>query len=115
MKHEEVAFHVFMSSRFTFLLYNRPMISRIDVRTSGADPFGESIRHQIQELGQDLGPIRSARIFLIDSDALLDDVNRIARELLADRIVEEASIVSAVDRDINGSRIEIHLKPGVMD
>ena len=42
------------------------MISRIDVRSSGADPFGESIRQQIRELGHDVGEIRTARIFLID-------------------------------------------------
>ena len=93
------------------------MISRIDVRTSGADPFGESIRHQIQELGHDVGEIRTTRIFLIEleSETSSDDIKRIARELLADPIVEEAQIVTPADVDLSRSRIEIHLKAGVMD
>jgi phosphoribosylformylglycinamidine synthase len=93
------------------------MISRIDVRSSGPDPLGESIRQQIRELGHDFGEIRTARIFLVEipSDAHPNDVRRIARELLADPIVEEAQIVGTVEEESRGSRIEIHLKPGVMD
>src|SRR4029079_1335972 len=41
-------------------------------------------------------------------------VDRVAKELLADPIVEEAAVLEKPPVDA-GSRIEIHLKPGVMD
>ncbi|WP_428939046.1 phosphoribosylformylglycinamidine synthase subunit PurS [Fontivita pretiosa] len=98
------------------------MIHRIDVGIKGGvDPLGESVRHQIAEFGPDPGPVRMLRIFLIDTDADESQIRRIAHELLADPIVDEARIVQAPDparRTVaaNASnRIEIHLKPGVMD
>src|SRR5436305_10486902 len=99
------------------------MIHRIDVRTTplardgeaAIDPLGEAIRHQIAEFGTNVGAIRTARIFLIETDASADEVGRAARELLADPIVEQAELVSKSRADSDGSRIEIHLKPGVMD
>src|SRR5213075_207005 len=57
-------------------------------------------------------------IFLIDVDAEEGQVRRVASELLADPIVEEAEVTSStapLNGDTTGSRIEIHLKPGVMD
>ncbi|HSV15170.1 MAG TPA: hypothetical protein VLI90_13000, partial [Tepidisphaeraceae bacterium] len=101
------------------------MIYRIDVRTTptarggqaAMDPVGQSIRHQIQEFGPSVGPISTSRIFLIDTGAPRADVQRVAKELLADPIVETAELVEGGTTDFNGdtSRIEIHLKPGVMD
>ncbi len=88
------------------------MIHRVDVRTKGeVDPVGEMVRHQIAQFGADVGPITSYRIFLIDSPAENAQIRRAARELLADPIVEESR--SAPSGKSN--RIEIHLKPGVMD
>src|SRR5688500_8010715 len=108
------------------------MIYRIDVRTTdagrgtsassvepgdaAADPLGEALRHQIAEFGPAVGPIDTARIFLIDTDADTTDVSRAARALLADPVVERAEMVPPGHEDDNGhSRIEVHLKPGVMD
>src|SRR6478736_9466134 len=101
------------------------MIYRIDVRQgglaregeTGVDPVGEAIRHQIREFGTAVGPITTRRIFLIDTDADEQQVARVAGELLADPIVEEAELVKPGPRgrDEGVSRIEIHLKPGVMD
>lgn len=99
------------------------MIYRIDVRTASTarggvaavDPLGEAIRHQIEEFGIKLGSIRTSRIFLIDSDAPLGQVQRTARELLADPVVEQAELVETPPVDDGQSRIEVHLKPGVMD
>ncbi|MDB5304473.1 MAG: purL 2, partial [Phycisphaerales bacterium] len=99
------------------------MIYRIDVRTTplarggeaAVDPVGEAIRHQIQEFGRSVGPIVTRRIFLIDADADRAQVDRAARELLADPLVELAEVVGAAPDDASHSRIEIHLKPGVMD
>ncbi len=100
------------------------MIYRIDVRVSepvgarsAGDPVGTALRHQIQELGLDIGPITTSRIFLIDTDADRSALRRAANELLADPIVEQAELIERQTRPMdNGrSRIEIHLKPGVMD
>src|SRR5690242_10832511 len=99
------------------------MIYRIDVRTvlaaregaAGSDPVGEAVCHQIQEFGTSVGPITTSRIFLIDTTAPESQVARAARELLADPIIERADVMSAAPHDNGHSRIEIHLKPGVMD
>src|SRR5687768_10275352 len=99
------------------------MIYRIDVRTTppareggnaASDAVGEAVRQQIKEFGTQLGPIATRRIFLIDTDADEQQVRRVADELLADPIVEQAEVVRET-KNANGSRIEIHLKPGVMD
>jgi len=108
------------------------MIYRIDVRpkardaSAGTDPaslaahdtFGAAIRQQIAEFGSDVGPISVSRVFFVDTDAAPADVLRVAGELLADLVVESAEIVerSSNHADPDGtSRIEVHLKPGVMD
>ena len=99
------------------------MIYRIDVRShaatrdgqTGLDPVGESLRHQIQELGTNVGPIRTSRVFFIEADTLDQQAQAAAFSLLADSIVETAEVFST-DLNHNGdSRIEVHLKPGVMD
>src|SRR3954470_8165085 len=95
------------------------MIFRIDVSTTGPDRLGESIRRQIQELGiERVGPITTRRIFLLDApQATPDQIDRAATELLADPIVERASVTTSQPgaNGRNHSLIEIHLKPGVMD
>ena len=99
------------------------MIYRIDVRMTpdarngkaAVDPVGEAIRHQIEEFGTTVGPIATTRIFLIDTDADPIQVQKAAVELLADPIVESADLVIEPTADTGKSRIEIHLKPGVMD
>src|SRR5207248_5848895 len=55
------------------------------------------------------------RIFLLDTAASREEVGRVAAELLADPVVEEARAVDGRLSDAGKSRIEIHLKPGVMD
>jgi phosphoribosylformylglycinamidine synthase II len=100
------------------------MIYRIDVRTTGAarggnaavDPLGEALRHQIAEFGSNVGAIETTRIFLVDTDADTADISRAAKELLADPVAEKAELIPPGEQDDDGhSRIEIHLKPGVMD
>ncbi|HTW94702.1 MAG TPA: phosphoribosylformylglycinamidine synthase subunit PurS, partial [Tepidisphaeraceae bacterium] len=94
------------------------MIYRIDVQArladGQADPMGLAVQHQIEEFGVKIGRISARRIFLIDADATPDQMRQTAGRLLADPIVESAELVTAGQKD-PGSRIEIHLKPGVMD
>ncbi len=97
------------------------MIYRIDVTTAPAagqaavDSLGVAIAHQIAEFGMNVSAVRTARIFLIDSDASEQQITRVAGQLLADPVVEKAQLVRTAPDDSGFSRIEIHLKPGVMD
>jgi len=93
------------------------MIYRIDVRAreGAGDPLGESIRQQIREMGKSVESVRTSRIFLLDTDADLAAVRRIAEELLADPVVESAKVFQGGSNGQAGSRIEVHLKAGVMD
>ncbi len=99
------------------------MIHRFDVmpqqpaRTgvAGADPVGEAVRQQILGLGIDAPAVRFGRIFLIDSPDDAKTVDAVAGKLLADPIVEQVTRVTQGDQEPGTSRIEVHLKPGVMD
>src|ERR1700719_1914114 len=100
------------------------MIYRIDVRTAAparggepaADPLGEAVRQEGRDFGAEVGPVRTTRIFLIDTPAARNQIERAARELLADPVVESATVFDSPPAlDEASSRIEIHLKPGVMD
>ena len=92
------------------------MIYRIDVspRDPGHDPDGRAASKLIAGAGLGEFKLTASRVFFIDSDAPADQIERLGRELLADPIVEKFQIVTsaAVDSD---RRIEVHLKPGVMD
>jgi len=92
------------------------MIYRIDVRSRDeVDPLGAAVRKQIAELGIETGPIAARKIFLIDTDADPDAVRLVAEQLLADPVVESARIDRGDADDAGCGRIEVHLKPGVMD
>lgn len=95
------------------------MVYRIDVwalsRSSTTDPQSSAVRSQIQQLGIDPGETRAIRVFFIDTPASRQEVQRIASELLADPVVEQACVVDQAPTDTSKCRIEVHLKPGVMD
>ncbi|MBI5726165.1 MAG: phosphoribosylformylglycinamidine synthase subunit PurL [Planctomycetes bacterium] len=94
-------------------------------RRQFGDPHAEGVLAQIRELGiAAVESVRSARLFFVYGQLTADQANRVARELLVDPVVEEsdcqASAVSTGKADANkssaqGSIIEVHLKPGVMD
>src|SRR4051812_5933239 len=54
---------------------------------AGVDPLGEAARHQIAEFGTNVGSISTRRVYLVDTDADRAQVERVARELLADPVV----------------------------
>jgi phosphoribosylformylglycinamidine synthase subunit PurSL len=92
------------------------MIYRIEVHPrDGKDPLGAAIGQQIREMGKNVTSVQASRIFLVDSDADLVAIRRVARELLADPVVETAEVFEGKKDGDSGSRIEVHLKPGVMD
>jgi phosphoribosylformylglycinamidine synthase len=91
-------------------------IYRIDVCTKGEDSAGMALAKQAAELGLAQNAalaVRTRRIFLIDAEDPAQRVIAAAGELLADPIVETAQVPDR--QSDSGGRIEIHLKPGVMD
>src|SRR5271170_2269427 len=86
------------------------MIYRVEV--GGSEPDA-GVRQQIAELG--IGLVFVRRVFLIDSEMTGEQAGSIARELLADPIVEQAHLFNHSQSKEGSSRIEVHLKPGVMD
>ncbi len=96
------------------------MIYRIDAWTrpdaAGHDPQGEAAAKQIAQFGVDVGPrARAFRVFFIETDEPRARIDEAARHLLADPVVEDFAIVEALANITTTSRIEVHLKPGVMD
>ncbi len=92
------------------------MIHRLDVTTlAPVDPAGEILRRQIAELGLIVGPIRTSRVFLIDTDVPLDRLEPAARQLLVDPVIETGQFIRNPSTATTTSLIEVHLKPGVMD
>src|SRR5688500_16438112 len=99
------------------------MIYRIDVRTTSmarggeaaVDPVGGAGRPPIAAFARMGGPTGPRRILLSASDADREQVQSSAAKLLADPVVGQAELVGGAPNDNGRSRIEIHLKPGVMD
>jgi phosphoribosylformylglycinamidine synthase subunit PurSL len=92
-------------------------IHRIEVRPrpQAGDPRGEAARRDAASLGLTAVPERidTASVFLIEGDLAERELERIARELLADPVTEE-SIIGA-SRPKAAAIIEVHPLPGVMD
>src|ERR1700753_1923163 len=91
------------------------MVYRIDIHPRIADPLGKSTRTQIHPFIATIAPITTSRIFLIETDAPRAKLEPAAHALLPDPIVERAELADKPRTDPATSRIEIHLKPGVMD
>jgi phosphoribosylformylglycinamidine synthase II len=92
------------------------MMHRIEIRAREGfgDPHADGVLAQIHELGiQTVSAVHSARLFFLAGDLSADEVQRVARELLADPVTEIFSI-GASDAGQAGV-IEVHLQPGVMD
>ena len=94
------------------------MIHRIEVhpRPDTVDAHGQSVLGDIRDFGiTSIREVRSARLFLIESDLSDDDVGRIGDELLADPVTERSRIADAPEDAPETVHVEVHFKPGVMD
>lgn len=93
------------------------MIYRVDV--SGKDGGdGRSVRATAAEAGVATAEVHAGRVFLIDSPDSIDKVRELALPLLADPVVETATLTaarSAPAPQAAAGVLEVHLKPGVMD
>ncbi len=86
----------------------------IRAREQFGDPHADGILSQIRELGIDtVQKVRFARLFFLAGELAAGDVQRVARELLADPVIEThlAGASGAGEAKV----IEVHLQPGVMD
>ena len=96
------------------------MISRIEIfsKPDFSDPHGEQIKHDIEQLGiRGIVVVQSIRVFLIEGDLNKEQLDRIARELLADPVSEDYMIGHA-DPPVGlaqANLFEVHLKAGVTD
>ena len=94
------------------------MIYRFDVSTrpdaNGIDSQGVSVARQAQQFGIDVGVTTAARVYFIDTEEAADRVERAAYALLSDPVVENIRRITTREKDV-GTRLEIHLKPGVTD
>jgi phosphoribosylformylglycinamidine synthase len=92
------------------------MIYRIDVTsTQQPDGLGLSVKHQLTAAGLPVASATCAQVYFVDTDADLTAMQRAAAELLADPIVDTATINQPSSPAASTQLIEVHLKPGVMD
>jgi phosphoribosylformylglycinamidine synthase II len=92
-------------------------VHRIEVRprAGASDPKGEAARREAESAGAPaaLRRVDFAAVYLIEAELDEGQVRRIADELLADPVTEEANIGSASPR--GDALIEVHPLPGVTD
>ena len=90
---------------------------RIEVRPKPgqADPAGEAACRQARSLGLSDSPSRidAASIYLIQGPIDERQARRLAEELLADPVMEDATIGASPAR--GAAMVEVHPRPGVMD
>lgn len=94
-------------------------VHRIEVRPRSqrgvSDPRGAAARREAESLGLPRPPkqIDAASVYLIEGDLTPEQVRRIAEELLADPVTEDALVGASKPR--GDALIEVHPLPGVMD
>jgi phosphoribosylformylglycinamidine synthase II len=95
------------------------MPSEIEVRfkPGARDVHGEDVLAQICDLGiESVTAVESARLFYLDTSAATSDVDRIARELLTDPVVERYRVANGQrGRPDDRATVVVRRKPGVMD
>ncbi len=90
---------------------------RIEVRLRSElpDPQAQAVLLQVAELGiHSAREVQTARLFFLAGELSEADLDRVARELLADPVTETYSLADD-DGQGEGKVIEVHLKAGVMD
>ena len=96
-----------------------PMNWEIEVRTTpvGRDVHGEDVLRQVRDLGMEtVTAVESARLFYLETAAPRQDVERIARELLTDPVVERCAVCDGAPRPSDPRPVVVvRRKPGVMD
>jgi len=90
----------------------------VAIRRGFADPLGRNVLSDIQHLGvRGITDVRVAQVYLIAGPISAREVDRIARELLADPVNQEYVCQRPLPPPLGGSPavIQVFRKPGVMD
>ena len=88
---------------------------RVEVRTKSGhlDPRASAVGRSLAAAGLGAIPVRCAKVYLLEGDLSSSQVDRVAAQLLADPVVENADIGGA--QLPHQTLIEVHPLPGVMD
>lgn len=91
-----------------------PTVHRIEIRPRPErdDPRGAGLREQARAAGLDIGPVRSAKVYLIEGEIDRAQLSRITERLLRDPVAEVAQVGAGEAR---GACVEVHPLPGVTD
>ncbi|HLP85147.1 MAG TPA: phosphoribosylformylglycinamidine synthase subunit PurS, partial [Phycisphaerales bacterium] len=89
-------------------------VHRVEVRTKPGllDPRADVAASKARRLGYNVERASSARVYLIEAPLSDEQLKRVMQKLLADPVVENASVGVA---PAAGVTIEVHPLPGVMD
>src|SRR5437763_21130 len=68
-----------------------------------------------ERFGTDLPEFQAVRGFLIETEAAQEKLAIAARSLLADPVVETATVRRIIDRELSPTTLTVMRKPGVMD
>lgn len=89
------------------------------VKPGESDTTGRQFSQLLHAFGvQSIDQVRHRRIFLIEADVDQAAIERVARELLVDPVVEDFRLSNADHAPVDPTDalvVEVHLKPGVMD
>lgn len=86
----------------------------VAARAGEADPIAERAVAEAKEKLPGATAITAAKVFLIEAPLADEQANAIAGELLADPIIQTASLGTA-EAPADARIVEVHYKPGVMD
>ena len=91
---------------------------RVEVRPLDPtdDPLGRSVLAEAGEmhLAPNLRHVRTARLYLVETDLDQPTIERVAGQLLSDPVSEQWRL-GAADVEPDASLVEVHYLPGVMD
>lgn len=81
------------------------------------DPMGEGVCADIKDLGvKGVEKVTAAKLYYVEGELREEDVRRIGRELLADRVTERFAVNSSLEMEEDGVHVvQVVRKPGVMD
>ncbi|MBX3388797.1 MAG: hypothetical protein KF691_05020 [Phycisphaeraceae bacterium] len=91
-------------------------VHRVEVWSKNAslDARGSQIARSANAIGIQLETASTARVYLIETDATIQEIERISRCLLTDPVTER-SVIGATHVGPGACMVEIHPLPGVMD
>ncbi len=93
------------------------MVWRIEIQKRGFDPEAKGLEVDARDMGlKGVGPVRIIRLWFLEGELALADVQRIAQELLSDPVGEMWRVVALEEGVLKpGAGFEVLYNPGVMD